>query len=265
MPKEYLRTQGEKIALSIGTAIALEESVMVEKLPIDSLWINVRTLFRNYHDSYEEPERVPHELMMMGFANELNELSLLLESMVNLTLYQTNNKALAKRFPHALIKAPTTDKQKRYANIERLSLAGLLSNGVMVRGIQQKLEGDNAKAWVMTSFPLDLMSRYTFNSLELLSSHTGIVKPPSTWIQYLTKNASYHRLPFSLLTLQLLGDRSKQFKAYSGSKKKPLLELAEANFWTPATTRSKMLFDLKKLKDKDMLKLYFSMLTTTLK
>jgi hypothetical protein len=165
----------------------------------------------------------------------------------------------------AKIKTPTTPRQKIYANNERLALTAATSHKELgIVPCKQLVHGKNAKAWIMTHHPMDLLSRYEFSELSLISSHTGDIKKPVEWIKKLTSNEAYHRLPFNIMTLQVLGDGAVQFFSQSPSIKKHLLAMAEGGKWKPTTTRDKIVSDMSKYPNKEIADTFKKMLSVKL-
>ena len=262
------RVLGEKLSISIGTAIPLEEKLMVEQLPIQELWINVRTLFRNLHDAYAAPHLVDPGVMVHEYLEEIQVIRGLVGGVVTLVLYSTDNdpRSLMKLLPYAKIKVPKTDKQKAYASLEATAVRAVLRDKeIPIVEAKQILKGKNAKAWVMTHQPIDLVSQYEFSRLSLLNSHTGDIKTPLQWMAKLTNNEKYMHLPFNLLTLQMFGDKAQMFLAQPPTIKAPLLEVAIKNRWGPTTTRDKILSNLKQMRDPALAEIYRIMLTAKLK
>lgn len=259
------RVLGEKVAVSVATAIPLEEKLLVEKLPVKELWINVHTLFRNLYEAYEDPAVVPRGELISELSNEALVVRELLHGIVNVTYYNTDITSLERNFPLAKIKVPKTPKQKIFANNERLAIAALMNNPeIGVLSFKQKIYGKNAKAWILTHYPLDLLSQYEFSELSLISSHTGDIKKPVEWIKKLTNNENYHKLPFNILTLQILGDGAVQFFALPPSIKKHFIAIAEAGKWKPTTSRDKVLSDINKYDNPEIKKVFLAMLRTKL-
>lgn len=255
------RELGTKIAVSIGTALPLEEKVTTDIPPTKNIWFNVSTLYRNLYDAHADPQQVNATEITDTFVEEVAIIHGLLSDTMNPVFYTTDSSLLEKRFKHAVLKHPVTDRQKLYENREKLAIEALIKKKypTIIRcGLV--LPGEGQKAWVLTHRPLDLMSRYEFKELLLLSSYTGEIKRPHEWITKLTKNVEYRMLPFNLLTMQIIGDGAVQFKAHRYSYRKLLVEMATTYKWKPTTTREKIIFDLNKLKDKAVAELFKEML-----
>jgi len=261
------RVLGERLSLSVGTAIPIEERIAVEKLPINELWLHIDTLWRNYLGSYEDLSRATEGSLVKRFLEELSILTDLVSVYCRPVLYITNTdpNILAKRFPHAQVKFPVTDNQKMQYNLIQLMHRTIANSDIPVLKAEQKLPGKNAKAYIMTHHPMDLMSRYEFDRPLLLSSHTGKLLGPELWNTRLSNNKNYHKLPFNLLTLQVIGDRATLFKSGKPSVKKALLAIAEKGKWLPTTTNAKVSSDIKKYTDPATADLFLQMLRIKLK
>jgi hypothetical protein len=208
---------------------------------------------------------IPRGNLIGEFIEELENIAGLLSGMVEVVFYSTDSSYLQQKFPHANVKVPTTPKQKLYANMERLAIAAATNKKtVPIIKCKLKIPGDNTRAWILTHHPLDLISRYEFSELTLLSSHTGSLKKPVEWIAKLTANPEYLNMPFNLLTIQVVGDRATQFKAGSAIFRKMLLNVAKGANWKPTTTRSKVNHDLDKIIVPDVRDIFKKMLNVKL-
>ena len=69
----YPRQLGEEIHISIGTAIPMEMlSAREEPIrPVEYLYVNIKTLFRNFHGSFEK--MVPKRDILVKLFNEANK------------------------------------------------------------------------------------------------------------------------------------------------------------------------------------------------
>ena len=161
--------------------------------------------------------------------------------------------ALGTGLPLASFKEPKTDNQRAYSTAERIMMSIVTAQpDIDIVKCKLLLPGVNVESWIMTSYPVDLLSRYQFAKLMLLESHTGNLREPSEWNRRLSNNPSYARLPFNILTLQVLGDRSTLFNSQSPKVKKVLLETATSYNWTPMTTMLKIQNDIKKISDSEI-------------
>jgi len=259
------RVLGETLAFSVPTAIPLEEHIGDLGKKVDHLWINLYTLFRNYHGSFEDPLLVDRGEFIQGFAEELATLQAFTNAELPTYFYMSAVDALPNRLPLAKLKKPHTQRQLVYQNLERLAIDNLKRHdGVQVLKIQHTLPAMKGRGWVLTHHPIDLLSRYQFSDMQLLESHTGQLRPPVEWIRKLTTNNSYYHLPFNLLTMQVLGDRGTLFFTGSHAHKKALLSCAEKGKWKPTTTRDKVKSDIRSIDDREIQEQFSKMLSVRL-
>lgn len=267
------RELGTILAVSIGTAIPLEVLIAADKpYKEDYLFMNIRTLYRNYFGSYTDPHGEGAKKFAMGFIDELDTIE---STIVNTVVgnmhpifYFMSNKTLPRQMPKAKIKTPRTEKQKNYEDLERFTFSLLFKNkdwDEKIKVFDSLVKGGNARAFMISHYPLDLLSKPRFQTLNLLESHTGAIKGPSRWITKVTTNEEYQHLPFGPLVIQLLGDGGTQFLSSGQKLIKPLLELAEKNNWTIATGVEKMKLDIRnKMKDKEAAAILLEMMTVRL-
>lgn len=263
-----MRTFGEKVSISVGTALTIEKSLLVDPAPpIKHLWINFRTLFRNLYSAYgEDGINVPKEQLMDELVLEAHIIRELLYGIVDVIYYATDDEALPKMFPLALVKGPETKAQRIYANLERLAIsAGLNDRSLGVQRYIQLIKGNGSKAWMLSHYPLNLMSRYEFSELALISSYSGEVWEPKDWTKKLSKNKDYHTLPFNLLTIQVIGDGAVQFFSQKPSMKNSLMHIATKGKWKPTTSRDKIVSDLMNNAEPETRGIFNKMLFTNLR
>lgn len=247
------RELGEGIGFSIGTAIPLEANIFIEKPEAQELWMNVYTLFRNFYGSVTDPERVDRNVLIQAFLTEVLDLyNLAKQTGIVPVLYTTSQgSALARLFPKAKVKVPRTPKQVLYADIEAMAIRILLQSiiGKEIRQFSVRLQGDTRKkTYILSHFPLDLMSDYEFGYLILMESHTGELKTRADWISKLATKEDQMHLPFNLLTLQILGDKGKQFLSMEQRYKNALVALANQCRWTPVSHVRNVERDIKNSK-----------------
>lgn len=263
------RTLGEGIAVSIGTAIPFEEKIFQGKTEINELWMNMYTLFRNFHGSFEDPLKLTDRIISDMFIEELKVInSLLLTAGITPVFYTTKTgKSLIKVFPDAKVKLPSTDKQKKFADLEDRVVGSLMKNnlGRGVKSFGVILDGNpRNKVHILTHHPMDLLSDYNFGLLTLLESHTGEFKLRPEWSAKLGIPKDNKRIPFSPLTLQVFGDGSKQFFSMGHGIKKELIDLASASRWSAVTHKKKMQYDLASYRGENA-ELFMRMLNLNLK
>lgn len=258
------RELGEKIPLSIATALPFEETITVIEGPKPNiLGVNLYTLWRNFHNAFtkEDYARANKQDLYEAFKEEVLTVRTLSEQAeIPMFFYHLNYDHISKVMPNAILKDRTTKDSFRQYDVDEKRFVGRIvkdledENAPVAFSSSLSLPDIPRKAWILTHHPVDLLNRYRFSTLHLLESHTGAVKGPLDWLTKLTTNESYFRLPFNTLTLQLFGDGHYIDGYYdaNGSKikyRKALLAIANERRWTPATTRTKILSDLKAKKN----------------
>lgn len=256
------RETGE-IPISVSTALAIE-SLFNQEIERDfsynnqSLWFNVRTIFRNLLGAVKVETDYDDEMILLDLLEEITVILTVLEEnnvkgKNKVVLYANSHNNLEKLFPYAKVKRPKTDKQVEYYQIEKRIIETLFDNistndDYSVETGDCKLEGKDQSAIVLTHHPVDLLSRYKFSELLLLESHTGVIKKQSQWNTKLTGGKQNPRLPFNSLTLQVFGDQSTNFYSYSAAYKKVLIDLAKKANWNALTGSEKIISDLTHVK-----------------
>jgi hypothetical protein len=265
------RSIGETIPVSIGTAIALEQFVDSQEMQsaYNSLWINVRTIFRNLVGSYEKtPTKLQTGPILDAFEDEIREIvsikSKYLSNGFDIHLYFPTYNSVPNVFIEAKIKEPTTKLQLEEAKLERQAWERLKVFGDLIKRFDIKINGKQSLGLMLTHYPIDLFSVTTFKKLSLLESHTGVVKERPEWITKISKNTAYSNLPFNLLTIQVVGD-GKTFHCMGKAFTNALLKVADGGKWTTLTTRDKVKFDLARINDKYTGEEFTKMLTVSLK
>lgn len=260
------RTLGEEIPLSIGTAIAFEKTISVidSNKRTDAIVFNLRTLWRNYYDSFKV-ENPSFRTIMPGFVEELAAIrSQCKAAQIASGVYVPDYNHLKLYLPKAIIKEPPP-KRKHYMATEKAAMELMLRNArsLELASIKLKLPVINGRVWMMTHAPVDLLNRYQFRELMLLDSYTGNLKGPNEWMSKITKNPDYLRIPFNILTLITFGD-GHYLQGYSLRYRKVLKELATQYNWTPLTTREKIIANLKTYPDQSIAKEFISMFNVSL-
>lgn len=268
------RILGEILSLSVATAIPLETLMSTENAKgYSQLYINLSTLYRNFHNSFNN--NLP---VLSKYVDLFVEEVLTIRSIVNdvipgklyPALYLTTAKSLSTTFPKAKIKIATTNLQKNFEELEKATivkaLAKINKDEDIVKVYDLAIKGHNTSALILTHQPLDLMSYSSFRKLTLLESHTGTLKNKTEWILKLSKNEAYRNLPFNILTIQILGDSNHRLAGMTPKIKDTFLDLATTCNWSAITTLAKVKFDIQHhCKDKLMASIFLEMSSATLK
>ena len=260
--------------LSIGTALALESIMDGIQPPYDpareipdridlnhysEYWVNVETLHRNIVGSIPSPEQ---KSLLAGEIIEvlIEETGLIKELVENHThgrtrvvFYRNLQKGLAKAHPHARLRQPKTENQ--------ISTDALLERTCEVFFKHHKGHGDyrvfervlqplnKPKALITTHQAYDLLSIGGFDVLDLLESHTGVLKKKSLWYTKLHGGKDLVRIPLNACTMQVFGD-SITFAPQPMPLRQQILELSEKFEWHALTTKDRLRFSFDTLKDR---------------
>ena len=102
-------------------------------------------------------------------------------------------------------------------------------------------------AIIMTHMAYDLLSYSNFTKLDLLESHTGVLKPKHMWYTKYQSGKELTMMPFYKPLLKIFGD-SQTYKPMDIRLRRSIIELAIEKHWTPVTTIAKVKSDLMDLK-----------------
>lgn len=255
------RAVGE-LPVSIGTSLAVEALKKNDsgdpKKPIryGSLWINLRTLYRNIYESVETIDKP--QLTAAAIADAMQEeLGYILEygagKIDRIQLYHREYGDLLQRFPGSILRVPNTPLQKQYAAMMNQTIDEVLSRdreGIIDVSKGSQLRGEPTNALIITHYPIDLLSRTAFTKLRLLESYTGAIKSKSNWGSKLTDGKLHPRLPFNDFTIQVFGDGPVLFMRYPKAVRESVLALADKFNWTSVTTLDKVRQNLKWMNDR---------------
>lgn len=259
--------------LSIATSLALEGATGIyperethrnHLVEYDEFWVNLRTLYRNAYNAVgrESQDKITASAMLEALMQEIETLETIVLEKTSLSMkivyYVSNYAGMAKKYPKAVLKEPRTDKQRMYAQVQKLTITALLEElgkqgGRDVRVFDLKLTPKNpaqtyGKALILTHYAYDLFSRTAFSDLELLESHTGVIKPRAQWYTKYTDGKGLSMIPFREDLIQIFGD-SELFSAWNIKERRQLIELATERKWHAMTTLSKIRSDLGYLKN----------------
>jgi hypothetical protein len=248
------RILGELIPLSLGTAVPFEKefTVLEKRKDYDVVVFNVRTLWRNYYDSF--PVQDPAvKVILPGFITELQQVKSLCDNAkLNCGLYLPEYGYIKTMMPKAIPKQ-YTDKQKHYYASENAVARYLkgIAQKLNIFPVQLRLPVINHRSLMLTHTPIDLLNRYQFAELKLIDSYTGTIKSHVDWMSKITNNPDYVRIPFNVLSLTVFGD-GHYISGYPLRYRKALKLLSENNNWTPLTTKEKIIQNLKTYPDQAM-------------
>ncbi len=273
------------LPVSVGTSLALE-SIFNPQLPsIDEsrvipqqvnitdyqdFWFNLSTLYRNLFHSItrENAERAFPSDWAEVLVQEIDFIS-------DLVMTESNKRTRAyfyiceytdlKSTDIIKLRTNITEGQKLYKSIHDESISKVLFNFkdrrnddffIFKSEIKPKI---NSNALILSHMTVDLLSYKNFKKLDLIESHTGILKTKHQW------NSKYHNgkelsmMPFLEGLLKIFGD-SQTYKPADIRLRRALIKLAEDKRWTPVTTTAKIKMDLDSLPERYYAELVKSLL-----
>lgn len=253
------------VPVSIGTSLALEGAfgeypdrpvTPAPILKVKEVWFNVRTVIRNLIEAIPTDQR--DALTAEGLWPALVEEMTIIDAAVvrgstglaRAVFYVCNYMHLQRKFPRAVLRHAHTPKQLFMAKMEDDLLRRIAKDGISVdlRVFRtHEITGNFPESFIVTHYPVDLLSRYSFKNLELLESHTGTIKPYSEWHTKLTGGNELTNMPFCPLTLQLFGDKGNHFSAMPIKIRKQIQDIAEADRWSAVTTRDKIVLSMRRI------------------
>lgn len=267
MNNQYLHRETGKYPISIATSLAMEglfgihDNIPPQPTPpvtnCDAVVVNARTLIRNIIGSHDKHSS---DLITVGYVvNLVLDESLTLKSIlevetqgrVRLMMYIPSYRFLKVRYNKAVIKEPTTEKQKQAAKFEDdciellLKRQGDIHVSFSITDLDVSFDND-PRVFLITHLPVDLLHCKGAKSVALLESHTGIVKYSNQWYTKLKNGKDLYRIPFDVMSIQFFGDSGGMFVPYENKMRKVLLEIAEQNQWTQLTNKNKIVGDIMK-------------------
>lgn len=247
------RVMGEFLPISVPTAEPFEKVITVPNAVLpEFLFLNISTLFRNYWTAFEKDTPAVTHYNLNEFESELKLIQMYsLNAGITPIFYLPRYDMFTSRLDRATIYRNennanwvnfNTAEAKMRMFIERESSLRVFQDGYRLPTVQNQ---SGASAYVLTSYPSDLLMTDGYRKVELLESHSAKIKSRETWITKLTKNEKYARIPFNKLSYQVFGDRIL-VESQPNSIRKALVTIAEAGRWTQITTMDKIRHDIGK-------------------
>ena len=253
--------------MSIATSLALEGfthtgeySDRTGKVPVNDynlVLLNVRTIIRNGINAFASKDQLllSSKLIYEVVVDDIEQFIFTLAEVnidIDVRPYICLFNKLDKMYPEANLKEPTSNKQKLLHAIEADVIKRLIDTkfkNLIVTESQLSAETNSA---ILTHMPIDLIWRYNFPKLDLLESHTGLIKDKTKWW---TKLATVKKdgpvIPFDIMMLQVFGDGSLFNPAPIGIRRS-ILEISNKRGWHGLTTISKIKQDIKLSGDKEL-------------
>lgn len=265
--------------LSIGTSLAME-SISMGSLPAydaerkvpdavklteyDSMYVNLATLHRNIIGAVGSQNA--GALTKKDLAYTLNQEVEIIKEIVReqnpsikLVFYVCGNEGMESKYPQAIFRQNSTVKQIAAQQLLQDSLSLLLrqykdlheSAHDSVQLLYQKgmLDlGKSKKTLLITHQAIDLLAGVHGHSVDLLESHTGVLKTKAQFHTKFHEGRSLVRIPFNAAMLVVFGD-SQTFVPWKRVIRDEVIEIAEKYRWTYMTTPMRMRINLHDLRD----------------
>jgi len=252
----YTRTIGA-LPLSIGTSMALESIFLrpapsydpLRKVPntvkisnYTEIWINIQTLIRNIAQSVDRIRYMEcNSLHVLEILNtEIDIITSLFQNegsgvCLPIFYYCTYHTLKARHKNRVKFRESTTVIQRSYDLKEEQVLTRLNKSTDSIRVLDSELKPHHrSSALIMTHIPYDLTSYDQFRQLDLLESHTGVLKTRTTWN---TKYAAFGQdslshLPFLEELLLIFGDKN-HLEPQHRKTRQMVYDISLKAKWTP--------------------------------
>lgn len=239
------RTLGT-LPISVGTALAIEQLPVANMFKYHSFLINLRTIIRNARQAYEG-EELPKEkelfeacrMDIIGIAEAI--IAMKLKTVLELKIYYPTYRGLAAMFPMAKLKDETqgTEKQRAVAALDKKVAERLLEEfGKNITKVNCRIPDFIGQSLILSHHPVDLVTTDGYTRLNLVESHTGLIKTYSLFYTKLTGSDKLTNIPLNKLTIQIFGDNSTNFYSQGIKVKNEIKQLADAVKWSTASTPS---------------------------
>lgn len=248
--------------VSIGTGLALEtlfqptqdvidesrDVIKMEDLSQYSLYVfNLSTLLRNLISTLPSKElfRIPRKEILATLVDEMDFITNHFDAQsIEVKFYVHTYKFVKDvyRDPKYLRK-PSTDQQHLIESITEYCLEKLKKEeSVSTFHKDIKYEKQDS-VLLFTHVPFDLLSHGRFMKLDLLESHTGLIKTRKDWWSkyYPIPREDMSFMPFHEYALSVFGDRV-MFKPAPLAERKSLLESMRKKGVNPLTSELGMVF-----------------------
>lgn len=260
--------------LSIGTSLAFESLSTLGGQPYDpareipqrvqlsdynTFWINLSTIFRNLHgsvstdDSKSLEDRDCADFIIAELDTIEDVVRHETNGSVRIIPYISNYKRLKSLSSKALLRSYTTERQLAYTKLHDKTLQRVINTlfnaSRSVKVFDDKIRSDkDEKNLILTHIAYDLLAYENLHNLDLIESHTGVLKKRNLWYTKFYQGENLAIIPFIEVMLKFYGD-SHTFKPYPMSARTSILELAKIKRWSWLTTKAKVFQDLDGYKD----------------
>jgi len=272
--------------LSVGTGLAFEslfqgtmeridpERVIPQMIRLEDyseFWINLSTLFRNMMSSLnkEDGAGVISSQLKDSLMSEIDVIQSLVTNegggKTKVIFYVCEYKKLESKYSsnqYVAVRQDNTTNQKIYRELHNQAVKLILTelgqsdtlrvyDSEIAKGVPMK-----SSALIITHSAYDLLGYRNFNKLDLLESHTGVLRKKPEWYLKYLNGSEIPMIPFMEGFFPVFGDK-EHFRPMDFRLRKEIIELAVQNKWTQLTTVAKIRSNLDQLKNqyyKDVLK-----------
>lgn len=248
--------------VSIGTGLALESIIQpvqesVNETPLDATTVdnnrrkydlfifNVNTLFRNILNTFkfQEISGIRPTLLAQLLIEEITFISEFFEAHGMTTGFYVNNYDYFIRTYKENLRKSTTERQLRIDYITDQAIKEAIKHFPNIRQFTKEVKYTATNALILTHVPADLLSHPGYTSLDLLESHTGLIKSRRLWntkyFKVPDKDMSF--LPFTEYLLTIFGD-SVMFKPQALAKRLEVYEHMVKKGVNPLTSELSLSF-----------------------
>jgi hypothetical protein len=270
------RTTGQ-FPISVATSLAIEAALGIyperpeDPAPIlqyEEFWINLRTLFRNLHGSFDKgvAETVSIATYAEAINDEMTQIHEIITGKTNgltkVIYYISDYTDIDKKYPYAVTRRDNTTRQKLFTSMLKDTMDKLLKMHPEgnIRKVRLKLKPEHkTKAMILTHIAFDLVSYLDFKELTLLESHTGAIKSRSSWFSKYYEGKTLSMIPFREDFLQVFGD-NEFFRPADKKLRQEIVDLAVKYRWSAVTTDEKINYGIQQIKNPYALEVLRSML-----
>lgn len=257
------------LQLSIATSMAIEsfcgisppanESVAFNySEQFGTLWVNIRTLFRNYLGSIgsngrPSPGGASKDLLdeIFTIMSTVGDYS---DGRCSVMFYFSNYSEVGSKHKGAVVRAMTTQTQKEiYAyslDVYRRLFTAIRRHKVPFIGMNDLITKwgvvNNA---ILTHYPYDLLAHSIGFRLTLLESHTGALKTKALWHTKYLDGKNLPMIPFTRQFLQIFGDK-ETFRPFDKKVREAIIEIGKKYKWNGNTSDSMIKYGLGNMKNK---------------
>lgn len=264
--------------LSVATSLAFESIFTGPLPPVDpervppvqvdirnyqEIWLNIATLFRNLLGalSREDARRMTERDVVVVLEQEIDTVISILRNegnnIVKPVFYVCNYKEVhrPRKYPHARLRGDRTPGQLAYRALCESTIELLLTRHKKYQGEDRSdirvfdstlLPKESTKAIVITHVAYDLLSYKKFRQLDLLESHTGVLKSRVLWYTKYFQGKTLPMIPFMEEFLQIFGD-TETFSPLDIRLRREIIDIAERHRWTQLTTKEKIVVNLQEI------------------